>query len=249
MRTLILILLSLCIIGQQWPGCNLSGLIPSIIVPPYTTTNFSLYATMNHTVHLCGPNTIAYDTLGAGYGSGPNVVTIDSGATYISKESDNLDYIFFAVKNWGTLILLLNPDSFAFPTSLSVVHEPLATIINNSGFGFQNISCPSISFPSVNCGTSTNLPSLISEKPDGKFEIFPNPVNEILVLNLDKSFTEKSFKAVIYNSQGTLMRQEYIQFENNLSQVIISDLEPGFYIIQLNSIDGSSVQRRFIVNR
>jgi hypothetical protein len=249
MRTLVLLLLSLCIKGQQWPGCNLSGQIPSIIVPPYTTTNFSLYATMDHTLHLCGPNTIAYDTLGAGHGAGPHVVLIDSGATYISKESDNLEYIFFAIKNWGTLILLLNPDSNAFPTSLSVVHEPLATIINNSGFGFQNINCPSITFPNVNCGTSTNVDHIISENTKSKFELFPNPVDDYLNLLINNGFEKTAYKSVIYNAQGTLLRQDEIHFENDKSRIFTGRLEPGFYIIQLSSLDGFTMKKSFIVKR
>ncbi len=249
MRTLVLILLSLCIKGQQWPGCNHSGHTPGIIVPPFSTVNFSLGATANQTVYLCGPNTVAYDTLGAGFAVGPDVVLVDSGATYISKESDNLTPFCIVVKNWGTLILLLNPDSFAFPTSLYVSQEPFATVINNSGFGFQNTNCPTISFPNINCGTSTNLAFITSKNSINKLETFPNPVNDYLTLTLDSDFNEKSYLVYLYNSQGILLRQEYIQFENNTSRIITSSLEPGFYIIQLNSLDGLSVQRRFIVNR
>ncbi len=240
MRTLVLLLLSLCIKGQQWPGCNLSGQIPSIIVPPYTTTNFSLYATMDHTLHLCGPNTIAYDTLGAGHGAGPHVVLIDSGATYISKESDNLEYIFFAIKNWGTLILLLNPDSNAFPTSLSVVHEPLATIINNSGFGFQNINCPSITFPNVNCGTSTNVDHIISE----------NTIEHRMIETLaTKQGLADAVLDCTVEFADVKMKGSGQKFFERLERLMAPPAVPKPPIIQLSSLDGFTMKKSFIVKR
>lgn len=83
----------------------------------------------------------------------------------------------------------------------------------------------------------------IDNRADIKFKIYPNPVKEVMWIELEEI---ESFKILIINLLGQEIRR--IQFEQNEKKgVNISDLNKGVYIVQLE-IGEKIYSRKIIIN-
>jgi hypothetical protein len=80
-----------------------------------------------------------------------------------------------------------------------------------------------------------------------KLKIYPNPANNILVLEALESTT--NYQCRIYNSIGYLIREEEIMFKDKTVKLNVSDLESGAYFLQLKSEGAGTVSKRFVINR
>jgi len=72
------------------------------------------------------------------------------------------------------------------------------------------------------------------------FSIYPNPASEVLTINVDL-LKNKSMTLNVYNSLGALVKTKVI--EQSSQQLNVSDLNNGFYIIELKTATGTSKQK------
>ena len=75
-----------------------------------------------------------------------------------------------------------------------------------------------------------------------KFEIYPNPVIDIVNLTFENNF-ENMFKVEIYDSLGRLSFTQNKSSTGNKLSLNISELERGIYILKLYNNNKISVQR------
>jgi hypothetical protein len=75
-----------------------------------------------------------------------------------------------------------------------------------------------------------------------EFEIYPNPVIDIVNLIFENNF-ENMFKVEIYDSLGRLSFTQNKFLSDNKLSLNVSDLERGIYILKVYSDDKSSVKR------
>jgi hypothetical protein len=67
-----------------------------------------------------------------------------------------------------------------------------------------------------------------------QFNLYPNPANDEINIELIKSNTEKDFSLFIFDALGKEIKR--VEMKNTTSNTIsISDLKPGFYYIRLNN--------------
>jgi hypothetical protein len=78
----------------------------------------------------------------------------------------------------------------------------------------------------------------MNEMKSPKLRIFPNPAEEIVSINVDKTG-----KIGIYNSAGTLMKQQQASPDQN--NIDISDLNPGMYYVKM--INSQNTAQKLIV--
>jgi len=75
------------------------------------------------------------------------------------------------------------------------------------------------------------------------FKLQPNPVSDILTLhthNLDESIAQ------IFNTQGQLIRNISLSLMGNEHKISVAELNPGYYIMKINSSKGSPVVLPFV---
>lgn len=65
----------------------------------------------------------------------------------------------------------------------------------------------------------------------GLISIYPNPVTEVLFINVEDSYTE-DYKVQLFDMAGKTVRSG-----SNLTQVNVFDLDQGYYIIQISLLD------------
>lgn len=90
----------------------------------------------------------------------------------------------------------------------------------------------------------TGITSFISNTT--KLEIFPNPANEIVTLNINNIINEV-VEIKIFNAIGTLVKSEVLKQNNR--QINISDLNNGIYIITIKSKDLTTENQKLIIQR
>lgn len=78
-----------------------------------------------------------------------------------------------------------------------------------------------------------------------KFELFPNPAQENLYINLDQKYVGQNIEIKIFNLLGQI--QNDIQVVENREGVSldVSNLRNGTYLVQLIPEDGEAVTQRF----
>jgi len=106
-----------------------------------------------------------------------------------------------------------------------------ATSSRNSGsktYGFS-IRCISNSAASIN------------ENTNSSFNIYPNPVNNIINIDLP---TNENFQVSIYDLIGNCVFQK--QIENQITELNIGFLKSGLYLIVLKGKSGKSIQQKLI---
>jgi len=119
------------------------------------------------------------------------------------------------------------------PASLLPDHNILYVYDKHQGFGSRNISgiidIGAYEFESVTSVNDLNLSNTLSA--------YPNPVNDIITINL---IGEEVKKAVIYNELGRQIKT----FTDNRANV--ADLSSGIYYLKITSKSGKSTTRKII---
>ena len=147
------------------------------------------------------------------------------------------DFIF--VSNNATVVIKPNNSG---PGSFKIYYEVGGVIIDQTnGVGVETYSCSSFIFPSVNC-TSTNL--LESKKKQNSFDIYPNPSNNVLTVEMP---TPELFSRIkIINSLNQVVREEEV---TSINKIIINDLPNGIYLLNLFSSKLGTASKRFVIAR
>ncbi len=92
------------------------------------------------------------------------------------------------------------------------------------------------------------LPPVVSvneQDESFKVKIFPNPVDDVLYIDLDLSLTYEEIELTIYDALGKTIRSQNI--ENQLTSVQVDDLTAGTYFFILKSNVGFTQAGQFVV--
>ncbi|WP_271423665.1 T9SS type A sorting domain-containing protein [Aequorivita sinensis] len=90
---------------------------------------------------------------------------------------------------------------------------------------------------SEDCSLGTND---INEK---LFSIYPNPVNEVLVLNGTKNIS--NLKTQIYSTEGKILNTQHIDF-NKQTTINVSNLSSGIYFLNIEDESGRVEVKKFV---
>ncbi|MEZ4817387.1 MAG: T9SS type A sorting domain-containing protein [Flavobacteriaceae bacterium] len=112
-----------------------------------------------------------------------------------------------------------------YPTSLGGVE--FFSISSNTAFYIDDFLYWD---PPVTCDLN------IEDKLIGAFNIYPNPVNEILTIEKLKNIEIKSLN--IYDVSGRLVETK----TSNFYQIMVSYLKPGIYFLKINTENGTITQ-------
>jgi hypothetical protein len=83
-----------------------------------------------------------------------------------------------------------------------------------------------------------------------ELRIYPVPADQILELKILNEKLFQDFKhLIICNSLGQMVREEEIAFKDKSVSIIVSDLQPGVYSLQIKSGNLQTASKRFVVGR
>lgn len=88
--------------------------------------------------------------------------------------------------------------------------------------------------------SSNNYTYSINENPDDMFKVYPNPANDIIVIES----SGRIYKFEVYNTSGQLV--ELISDCTDKKEINVSSLSKGVYIIRC-VIDGKALMRKLII--
>jgi len=97
-------------------------------------------------------------------------------------------------------------------------------------------------------GTTNNM---LPYKESGVFSLYPNPVSNILYVNLDQIVSSQnntfiSYNIVLYNTQGNILRQT--KAKDKITQLNVSNLASGIYFLHIfDNISATSEIRKIFV--
>lgn len=95
-------------------------------------------------------------------------------------------------------------------------------------------------------GYANTLVNIESNEMLPEMEIYPNPVRDVLNIQISAEDTDLSYR--IFNQTGQLMLENIIHVDNSsLTSISTAEFSPGLYFVQLNTNKGLSVIRKFIV--
>ncbi len=159
-------------------------------------------------------------------------IHIDSGAVY---EAGPLAYGFVYLKNHGTF------DGHGSTMPFTLFYETGATILNFAG---GMTVCPTVTFP--NPSPCTIPLGVIGGKRVEDISIYPNPVSEIIYIDLNFSPTKTLFS--VYEVTGKIV------MESNLSksvsnEVSVSSLPTGIYSYRISENEENVSVGKFVVRR
>ena len=118
---------------------------------------------------------------------------------------------------------------------------PCQPFVDDCGYNHENAKVA----PLKN-GSSNDFKNNINKKIF-QFNIYPNPTNGVIELNIssESNFTE----CMIYNTIGTLINSiDNLENSKNIIQIPIDNLADGIYFIKVKSPDGIISIQKFIKN-
>ncbi len=218
----------------QTNNCTQSTIAVNYVVPANTTSIIPTNTMVAGVFFLCGPNSYLLDTASA---FGCRDVLVNAGCKFVTNNSGcpAINYIY--AKNSSTIVVKPGTQSQTY-----LIYEPGAVIIDQVGLSYTLV-CTSISFPPANCGVTSINKNFDETKT---VEIYPNPANDILNIELD-SPNEEVFKIKIFNDLGQLKREEEIVFKEKTISIKTDNLKNGIYFVVLNSKTGS-ISKKFVVS-
>lgn len=83
---------------------------------------------------------------------------------------------------------------------------------------------------------------------DYKFQIWPNPADNVLVAEALEATTDL-IKIQIYNNLGQVIKEEELQFKNKKAEIRTADLPNGVYLLLFKNSNSETSSKRFVINR
>ncbi len=80
-------------------------------------------------------------------------------------------------------------------------------------------------------------------------KVYPNPVNEELIIEIENISNEEKFKLKILNNLGQIIREEDIVFKEKSFNIKTSQFENGIYFLSLSNNNLDSINRQFVITR
>ncbi len=223
-----LLLLSLATFsaGAQVAGCNQTSFSPITICYP-NSTKVIPQPTSTDIIYLCGPNSIVYDTLTPGGIKFRNVF-VNAGGFYHFKSLISNNQVNIYAKAGSTVQI----ESGSFTTFVfNVYKEAGATITNLSTGTITTTNCLAISGPSINCAAASvnNL-----SKNNSAINIYPNPLSDKFIINLDKSYENVSLNLINQLGEVVLKNEFAALYQKEIS---IESFPTGIYYLTLKGKD------------
>jgi len=78
-----------------------------------------------------------------------------------------------------------------------------------------------------------------------KIKFFPNPVNELLSIELPDELVHKNFSVEIINTHGQLLKQHFTK-NKKTEQIDVQDLAEGIYFLQIKNKKGNTFTNKFV---
>ena len=160
---------------------------------------------------------------------------LSSDASVKSISVDGYDFNEGAFKSETTSYTVDIPDNISSANIIVETNDETAIVTGDGIFktlpGIATITVNSQDFSSTNVytidfSTYTSVNQVLN---NNKIVWFPNPVSDILCLNVDMDFIGKDL--ILYNSVGKNIINKKI--ENNRMSIELKDVEPGIYILQV----------------
>ena len=122
-------------------------------------------------------------------------------------------------------------------TELQCVNVDDEVAANNNELPYSRWYVAADFIYSEDCSLGTND---INEK---LFSIYPNPVNEVLVLNGTKNIS--NLKTQIYSTEGKILNTQHIDF-NKQTSIDVLNLSSGIYFLNIEDQSGRVEVKKFI---
>lgn len=101
--------------------------------------------------------------------------------------------------------------------------------------------CDAVNGTSIRSNAATGSPvGIIEYSNESNFSIYPNPANDQLTIDVENGVTQ-NLSLTIYNEIGGVVKT--VSIHQIKQQFDISELSNGFYLVELKSLNGSSVQK------
>jgi len=208
--------------------CNPTYTATEIFYPNTTST-----ATNSGFKYLCGPNTVVYDTLNTGC----KYHYVNAGSTLIFKVDPSCMLTSrIWLKNNSTLNIQQGNEW------VSVVFEPLATIINTVGAMFGSNPCTSVTFPTVECSVADINEAI--NKPN-LFRIWPTPSSN--KINIEFYSSADIFADISINNHLGQIVSSFNQFPVDNKEIPIDNLSNGSYFLNFQTKSGRQTQKLIIL--
>lgn len=166
----------------------------------------------------------------------------------IPEENDTIRLSMFAYNGtsepWaGNYNLSFTLDNYADFDLILVDYftEEYTKIDNDVKYSFTITSNPKSMgnnrFAIISTRTLTNIKSALKNKADDAI-LFPNPVNDLLTIQLNKFMKDESCHTKIYDQTGRLILSNVFDVKNSMVDINVSQLEKGVYIVKLERESG-----------
>lgn len=192
-------------ISYKW---NTGQTYPSIIVTPTITTTYSVTGTGNN-----GCKTTQTITMYS-----PNINISISNPNLCANEAVTLTAISASSCTWST-----------FQTGASITITPVVTAIYGV-YGIDEHGCEASNEFILSVSPCTSIDEI--DKKNNRIKIYPNPVNEILNVELEM-INEKENGIFVYDILGNeLIHNSSFQVDNSID---VRDLKSGIYFIKIGN--------------
>lgn len=129
------------------------------------------------------------------------------------------------------------------PTTAGQSYYCKTDLINQFGYvvdGCVNY-CDAFIFPTTgkNCNINNCLPTVVNEKVNIEFSLFPNPANDKLIIQLSH-FPVDNSTIVIYNALGQIVLNR--KLTEKTSEIDIDLLDNGIYYVSVDNIRATNGQ-------
>lgn len=84
---------------------------------------------------------------------------------------------------------------------------------------------------------------------NNKLNIYPQPANENLIVEIDNINDNELFHLTILNKLGQLILEDEIYFKNKIANIKTHELKNGVYLLNLKNDNSGSISKRFIISR
>jgi uncharacterized delta-60 repeat protein len=147
----------------------------------------------------------------------------------------------------GWALMPLNAGTyFSSGTSIAITWNPLFTgtaTLNVQGMNACGSGLTSSLQITISPCTGVNSP----ESPEVK--LWPNPVNDKLMLNLPASYAGNETELLIINSYGQEMNKTLVTLHETILSLPVSDLPAGVYFLEISADGDNRMLKRFVVCR
>ena len=167
-----------------------------------------------------------------------NIITEDDWTNYL--EANGAIFLPASGKREGTTIFDVGISGSYWSTTIYDIGWSFFLYFNGSGLNPNSSYYRPCGYSVRLVTSSNNYTYSINENPDDMFKVYPNPANDIIVIES----SGRIYKFEVYNTSGQLV--ELISDCTGKKEIDVSSLSKGVYIIRC-VIDGKALMRKLII--